>query len=129
MKRASQVMGVWTIAATVASAQTNQEVNSAYQFNFSNPGARSLAMGGSLTGLADDATAALTNPSGLLLLPAPEVSFEVREFNYSNRFTNGGNLGTPTNMGADTISGITLGEANDSRFSPSFVSFTLPRPG
>jgi hypothetical protein len=124
---AMKVVGAWALLASVASAQTNQEVNSAYQFNFSNPGARSLAMGGSLTGLADDATAALTNPSGLLLLSAPEVSFEVREFGYSNTFTNGGNLGTPTNVGADTISGITLGETDDSRFSPSFLSFTLPR--
>jgi long-subunit fatty acid transport protein len=127
MKGASLVVGAWAIAVSVTSAQTNQEVNAAYQFNFSNPGARSLAMGGSLTGLADDATAALTNPSGLLLLPAPEVSFEVREFGYKNRFTNGGNLGTPTNIGADTVAGLTFGETDDSRFSPSFLSFTFPR--
>ena len=127
IKGVAQVIGAWALATAIASAQTNQEVNSAYQFNFSNPGARSLAMGGSLTGLADDATAALTNPSGLLLLPAPEISFEVREFSYSNLFTKGGNLGTPTNQGADTISGITFGETDDSRFSPSFLSFTLPR--
>jgi hypothetical protein len=127
IKGTSHLLGAWALAASVASAQTNQEVNSAYQFNFSNPGARSLAMGGSLTGLADDATAALTNPSGLLLLSAPEVSFEVRRFGYSNVFTDGGNLGTPTNVGADTIAGITYGETDDSRFSPSFLSFTLPR--
>ncbi len=127
MKAASQVLGAWALAASMASAQTNQEVNAAYQFNFSNPGARSLAMGGSLTGLADDATAALTNPSGLLLLSAPEVSFEVRQFGYSNLFTQGGNLGTPTNVGADTVAGLAIGETDDSRFSPSFLSFTLPR--
>lgn len=127
IKGTSHVLGAWALAASVVSAQTNQEVNSAYQFNFSNPGARSLAMGGSLTGLADDATAALTNPSGLLLLAAPEVSFEVRQFGYSNLFTHGGNLGTPTNVGIDTISGLVLAQTDDSRFSPSFLSFTLPR--
>jgi long-subunit fatty acid transport protein len=120
-------LGVWALAAVVASAQTNQEVNSAYQFNFSNPGARSLAMGGSLTGLADDATAALTNPSGLLLLGAPEVSVEVRRFGFSNLFVQGGNLGTATGIGADTHTGITLGETDDARSGPSFLSFTLPR--
>jgi long-chain fatty acid transport protein len=120
-------LGSWALASAVTLAQTNQEVNSAYQFNFSNPGARSLAMGGSLTGLADDATAALTNPSGLLFLPATEISFEARFFHYANLFTSGGNLGPPTGVGIDTRQGLVLVETDDSTFSPSFVSFTLPR--
>ena len=36
------------------------------EFNFSNPGARSLAMGGAFVGRADDASAAYANPAGLV---------------------------------------------------------------
>jgi long-chain fatty acid transport protein len=121
------IMAVSALGASAASAQTNQEVNSTYQFNFSNPGARSLAMGGSLTGLADDATAALTNPSGLPLLPAVEVSFEGRSFNFSNLFTNAGNVGRVSGLGVDVLAGLDIVESDDSTFSPSFLSFTFPR--
>jgi hypothetical protein len=37
-------------------------------FRFNNPGARANAMGGAFIGLADDATAAYTNPAGLTIL-------------------------------------------------------------
>lgn len=44
--------------ATVTSAQnTDIEALSGPQFNFGNPGARSLGMGGAFIGLADDASA------------------------------------------------------------------------
>lgn len=49
-----------------------------FQFNLSNPGARSLGMGGAFAGLADDATAAYANPAGLTILARPEISFEGR---------------------------------------------------
>lgn len=49
------------------------------QFNFSDPGARSLGFGGAFIGLADDATAAFANPAGLVQLGKPEVSIEVRQ--------------------------------------------------
>ena len=53
-----------------------QEAVLAIEFDFSNPGARSLAMGGAFVGLADDATAAYANPAGLTALLQPEVSLE-----------------------------------------------------
>ena len=59
-------------------AQSNIEANAGIQFGFSNPGARSWAMGGAFIGLADDATAALANPAGLTQLAAPEISVEGR---------------------------------------------------
>ena len=59
-------------------AQSNIEANAGIQYDFSNPGARSRAMGGAFIGLADDATAALTNPAGLTQLAAPEISIEGR---------------------------------------------------
>ena len=43
-----------------------------------NPGARSLGLGGAFVAVADDATAAWANPSGLMQLARPEISFEGR---------------------------------------------------
>ena len=54
-------------------------------FRFSNPGARANAMGGAFTGVADDATAAYTNPAGLTILTRPEMSVEFRYANNTNR--------------------------------------------
>ncbi|MBK6729134.1 MAG: hypothetical protein IPG63_18400 [Xanthomonadales bacterium] len=61
-------------AASSAFAVTDEEGNASLQFNFSAPGARSLAMGGAFIGLADDATAAFSNPARLVQLASPEVS-------------------------------------------------------
>ena len=60
----------------------NNESMSGLQFNFSPPGARSLAMGGAFLGRADDATAAFANPAGLTNLFSPEISAEVRFNSY-----------------------------------------------
>lgn len=42
------------------------------------PGARSLGLGGAFVAVADDATAAWANPSGLMQLARPEISVEGR---------------------------------------------------
>jgi long-subunit fatty acid transport protein len=47
-------------------------------FNFDPPGARALGMGGSFIAVADDATAAETNPAGLVNLTRPEASLHAR---------------------------------------------------
>src|ERR1700757_3116697 len=47
---------------------------SSIPFQFFPPGARSLAMGGTFVGIADDATAAASNPAGLVILTRPEAS-------------------------------------------------------
>lgn len=51
------------LLATVAEAQRDTAVP--IQFDFISPGARSLALAGAFTGVANDATAAATNPAGL----------------------------------------------------------------
>lgn len=48
------------------------------QLDLANPGARSLGMGGAFAGLADDSTAAFTNPAALTQVLRPELAFEVR---------------------------------------------------
>ncbi|HVT43997.1 MAG TPA: hypothetical protein VMT00_06380 [Thermoanaerobaculia bacterium] len=59
---------------------TDIEALAGINFNFGNPGARSLGMGGAFLGLADDASAAETNPAGLTILRKAEVSLEGRNF-------------------------------------------------
>src|SRR5206468_1884001 len=66
--------------AVTAIAQTNDEATPfpALQWNFSTPGARANAMGRSFIGLADDASAAVTNPAGLTNLTRPQVYVEFK---------------------------------------------------
>ena len=79
------------VFATTAFAQnTDIEALSGLQFNFGNPGARSLGMGGAFIGLADDASAAEANPAGLMTLRRTEVSVETRQATISQRFVTGG---------------------------------------
>jgi hypothetical protein len=61
-----------------ALAWTNLPVNSILQFNFQNPGARALAMGGAFAGLAEDASAVRANPAGLISLSKPQLGLELR---------------------------------------------------
>lgn len=79
------------IAAVPASAQnTDIESLAGLQFNFGNPGARSLGMGGAFLGLADDASAAEANPAGLTILRKPEISIEGRNYQGSQILSTSG---------------------------------------
>ncbi len=104
-----------------ATAATDAENFAAIPFSFSNPGARSLGMGGAFLAVADDATAAYTNPAGLTQLGiGQQASFEVRHDKFENRFVNGGRL---DQYGA----GATIGRQSDSNNNLSFVSWGLGR--
>jgi long-chain fatty acid transport protein len=118
-----------TFGAENAAAQVDYEIMSALQFNFSNPGARSLALAGALTGAGDDATGAWTNPGGLTNISRAEIGFEYRRFNYSTLFVNQGRFdGQVTNIGVDTLPPpIIAGESNDQTNALSFVSAVIPR--
>lgn len=78
------VVAACGLLATISLAQTNDEGLANLQFNFVNPGARSLAMGGAFIGMADDATTALANPAGLVNLVEPEVSVELSSDSFTN---------------------------------------------
>ena len=69
-----------TLFASSAAGQVIPVGDSSARFSLdlSNPGARSLGMGGAFSGLADDATAAYANPAGLTVLTRPEISLEGR---------------------------------------------------
>ena len=66
--------------AAPAGAQTNDEATPfpSLQWNFSTPGARANGMGRSFIGLADDASAAVTNPAGLTNLTRIQVYGEYK---------------------------------------------------
>src|SRR5688572_8256968 len=82
-------------------------------FNFAPPGARSLAMGASFVGLADDATAAEANPAGLTVLTRPEISGHLRSSKFDNTLPN-------------TVFGTGFETFDESATSPSFFSFVYP---
>jgi long-subunit fatty acid transport protein len=104
-----------------------QEAPPALEFSFSNPGARSMGLGGAFVALADDATAAFANPAGLVQLLRPEVSLELRRRQYSTPYTAGGRAdGSPTGFGIDTIDGLRTAESIDTKSGVSFLSFVYP---
>ena len=132
-------------AVTHALAQTTSVVNSGVQFDFSLPGAKSLAMGGSFVALADDATAAQANPAGLTRLPIarPQISIEGRGWNFFTLTPHGGHaFGAPTWNGVDGVlapgrwpragaelAGVEGLELNDTTRSVSLVTLVYPAGG
>jgi long-subunit fatty acid transport protein len=67
------------LCAFGATAQnTDIESLSGLIFNFGNPGARALGMGGAFLGMADDSSAAEANPAGLTALVRRELTMEIR---------------------------------------------------
>jgi len=115
------------LSATVVSAQDVPQPILTAQFSFSNPGARSLGLGGAFVALADDATAAWANPAGLVQIAEPEVSVEVRYWSYSTPFVSGGRIrGEPTGVGLDTVSGLQTDTAGFDVTGLAFLSFVYP---
>jgi long-chain fatty acid transport protein len=88
MRRLTGVLVAVTVLACAvprASGQglVNSEAFSGFQFNFNNPGARALGMGGAFVAVADDATAVVANPAGLVILQRPEISAEAKFTRYT----------------------------------------------
>jgi long-chain fatty acid transport protein len=97
------------------------------QFDFLDPGAKSLSLGSAFVGLADDATAAQANPAGLVQLTRPEISFEGRFHRLEQPFLSGGRLsGTPTGIGVDVLPGPVFVDLESTSFSPAFLSLVYP---
>jgi hypothetical protein len=108
-------------------AQDPSSSNS-YQFQFTNPGARSLALGGAFTGLSDDATAVFANPAGLTFLSKIEMSMELRSARTEAEYFSGGREGgVPTGRGIDTVTGPIYATAVSNTTRPSFLSVVIPR--
>ncbi len=81
MRRLILALVICSLSALPIFAQnTDIESLSGLQFNFGNPGARSLGMGGAFLALADDASAVEANPAGLTILRKREFSLEARNY-------------------------------------------------
>lgn len=87
-------------------------------FRINNPGARANAMGGAFVGLADDATAAYTNPAGLTVLTKPEVTLEYKYGKYTNLVFDPV-MDWPTATHKDV-------EYTETLQGPSFISYVFP---
>jgi hypothetical protein len=76
-----------------ASAQDDNQGNQIVSqfFSLSTPGARANGMGRAFVGVADDASAAITNPAGLMFLTRPQVYVEFKSSGYdqTDQFGNG----------------------------------------
>lgn len=115
---------IFVVCANLVGAQEGPVT---FEFSFSNPGARSMGLGGAFAALADDATAAFANPAGLVQLIEPEISLEGRRWSYDTPYVSGGRaLGEPTGIGIDTESTLTFGNSAFDVTGISFVSFVLP---
>ena len=109
-------------ASGTATALTDSDVNSVIPFNFANPGARSLGMGGAFLALSDDPTAAYTNPAGLSQLLEPEISVEARHTAYSVPFVNGGSY----TVDPFNTENLHAAEASSSSNNISYLSISFP---
>jgi long-subunit fatty acid transport protein len=74
------VLASLALISLPALAQVDSALLSKVSFNLTNPGGKSLAMGGAFTAIADDATTALANPAGLGLLSSVEVGVSGKRF-------------------------------------------------
>ncbi len=92
-----------TVAAAVFLLSSMVHAQATIEPPIVNPGARSLGLGGAFVAVADDATAAWANPSGLMQLVRPEISAELRSWSENRE-------GVATNLS-----------------SLGFASFVLPR--
>lgn len=120
---AGAVALVLAAATAPALAVTNDENNATIPFSFSNPGARSLGMGGAFLGLADDATAAYTNPAGLVGLGLEkQFSIEVRDTSFDVPYIASGAITYPPL----DFAAAEFGNASSSVTNVSFLSFVWP---
>jgi long-chain fatty acid transport protein len=120
-------LSMWTVPSVLRAQQ--DAAFAGFQFNRSLPGARSLAMGGAFVALADDATAAYSNPAGLTILARREISIEQRAWRTRNPFTDGGRIsGEPSGIGLDTIQGLSRSETSDDTNNVSFLSYVETAP-
>lgn len=126
MRRLTAAVTAAIVLLGVEHAGAQQSLQVPIQFDFLNPGARSLGMGSAFVAVADDATAAWTNPAGLVTL-AREVSVEGRYQGFQQPFLFAGRLsGLPTGIGEDILSKPDFVDIDDSTVGLTFASFVQP---
>ena len=123
----NSLRGVLLCALLVPAPAAGQLQLSAFELSLSNPGARSLGLGGAFVALADDATAAYANPAGLVQLARPELSIEGRSWGYTTTVpVTGRAAGEPTGIGLDNTAGPRPGDFSADLSELSFLSYSWP---
>ena len=125
------VAAVCTLACTGGAwALSDELMFRDMQFNFINPGARSLGMGGAFTAVADDVTASQANPGGLHYISTPEFFFEYRVIENDPRISSSsfGSLEIDPVSGTRELPylGVTSASETETITAPTFVSFAWP---
>lgn len=87
MKRWIAAGALLFVGSGAARAQFESPLLSKVQLNLVNPGGKSLAMGGAFVSLADDATAALANPSGLPQIRSWQFGASGKGFQFAPTFS------------------------------------------
>jgi hypothetical protein len=127
LSRNSGILFLLLVHLLAPAGALGQEAFVPLQFSYSDPGARSMGFGGAFVALADDATAAFSNPAGLVQLLRPEVSVEGRHWSYSTPYTEGGRVeGIPSGFGIDTTIGLRTATSEDDITGLSFLSLVYP---
>lgn len=127
MRGCRLVLLTGALALSVAPAWAQTSLQIPLQFDFLNPGARSLSLGGAFVALADDATAGFANPAGLMGLSRMQVSIELRGRRLESPFLERGRLsGVISNQLTDTIQGPVFGKSVDRSAGVGFVSVVVP---
>jgi long-subunit fatty acid transport protein len=124
------LLGLVLLSPGAAWALTDEEIFRDFRFQFITPGARATAMGGAFTSIADDATAAATNPAGLSSLSAPTAYVEYRSIDRDAE-SFGGEVGSPqwdpdTNLPDLPFFRLQAVSDPETVNEPTFLAFSWP---
>ena len=109
-------------------AQHNNRASRDLQFRFGNPGARSLGFGGAFIGLADDATAPLANPAGMVLTRKRSVSYEFDYSTHDNEILFQSGTVLQTNLFEFDFA-LNTSTAKEQTFSIPYLAMVMPMKG
>ncbi len=122
--RGLPILIVLLVLVPVIEGGSDEEIFRDFPFNFTNPGARALGVGGAFISLADDSTAAQANPAGLVALRRPEFFAEFNTSSYDrSEIEVVATLNTLFFQGDLTASATSTPRSG---FSPTFLSYVLP---
>ncbi len=108
------------------SAQHNNRASRDLQFRFGNPGARSMGFGGAFIGLADDATAPVANPAGMVLIQRRSAAFEVNYNRLENKIPFQGGSVLQTNLFEFDFN-LANSSAPEDIFQVPYLAVVLPK--
>ncbi|CAM2008278.1 OmpP1/FadL family transporter [Acanthopleuribacter pedis] len=111
---------------TLCFAQHNNRSARDLQFRFGNPGARSQGFGGAFIGLADDATAPVANPAGMLRTAKRSLAFELNYERQDNEIPFFGGTIQQQNIFEFDFN-FTESEAPENTFQVPYVAMVFPK--